>query len=107
MDKWDVEDLPGLLRHTPVAPQHDHLITRIEEFFRHSGELGPPVTVEWVEHVRPDLCEAAVRPAVRESLRLLPLDPLVHVREDSVHVSPREGVVRAADDSHVHVDQRS
>ena len=37
----------------------------------------------------------AVGASVRKPLRLLPLDLLVHVREDGVHVAAREGFVRA------------
>ena len=41
---------------------------------RDGGELGPPVAVERVEDVRAHLGDAAVDAAVREPLRLLPLD---------------------------------
>lgn len=107
VDERDVEELSGLLRHTPVTPEHDDLVAGVEKLIGYRGELRPPVAVERVEHVRPDLGKTPIRPSMLETLCLLPLDRIVHVRDDGVQVAPGEGIVRAADDGHVHGDQRS
>ena len=67
--------LPVSFATPAVAPEHDDLVAGVEELVGHRGELRPPVAVERVEDVRPDLGEAAIGPAVGQSLRLLPLDP--------------------------------
>ena len=104
MDERNVQKFARALRPAPVAADHDDLIVVADELVGHGAELVPPVRVEWVEDVPPHLGEASVDAAMRQALRLLPDDVLVHVADDAVHVLALEGVVRPFDDldgSHV------
>ena len=71
--------LPGSLRAAAVAPEHDHLVAGVEELVRIGAELVPPLLVQRLEDRARDLGEAAVEAAVRQALRLVPLDLRVHV----------------------------
>ena len=102
MHERDVERFPRLLRGAPIAPDHDDLVARLEKLPGHGRELRPPVAVERIEDVRPDLGQTAVGAAVREPLRLLPFDRLVHVGENGVQVTPGECLIRPSHDWQVH-----
>src|SRR4029453_2736796 len=78
VDEGDVELLAGALRDTAVAPEANDLVAGVEELRRDGRELVPPLLVERVEDVAPHVLEAVVRTAVRQALRLLPLDVRVH-----------------------------
>ena len=54
--------------------------------------------VERLEHVAPHLVAAAVEPAVREPLRLVPLDLGIEIGEHRLQVVALEGVVGATDE---------
>src|SRR6476660_6976973 len=98
MDEGNVKLFACLLADTPIAPNHDDLVAGVEELVGHGREIVPPLIVERVEDVRPDLVEAAVEPAVRQTLRLVPLDRRIHVAEHAVQVAARERGVRTPDD---------
>ena len=102
MDERHVERLPRLLRRAAVAPEDDDLVAGVEKLVRHGRELRPPVAVERVEDVGAHLGDAVVDAAMREPLRLLPLDGVVHVGEDRRHVATGERLVGALDDREVH-----
>jgi mannose-6-phosphate isomerase-like protein (cupin superfamily) len=98
MDERNVKLFARVLADPPVAPDHDDLVTGLEELVGPGRELLPPLLVERVEDVRPNLVEAVIEAAVRQALRLVPLDLGVHVAEHGVHVASLERVVGAFDD---------
>jgi mannose-6-phosphate isomerase-like protein (cupin superfamily) len=98
MDERNVELFARVLANPSVTADHHHLVSGLQELVRPGRELLPPLLVERVEDVRPDLVETVVETAVRQALRLVPLDLGVHVAEHGVHVAPLERVVGALDD---------
>jgi quercetin dioxygenase-like cupin family protein len=95
MDEGHVELFARGLRDPSVAAHDDHFRPGIEEFLGIGGELVPPLLVERVEDVPTYLVEAAVEPAVRQTLGLVPFDLRMHVGHDRVHVVTCERVVGA------------
>ena len=98
MDEGDVELVAGLFGRSAVAPEDNDLASGVEELVRLGRELVPPLGVERVEDVAAHLVDPAVVAAVREALRLAPLDVRVHVGEHSVEVVTGECLVGALDE---------
>jgi hypothetical protein len=101
VDEGDVELLPGLLGDPAVAAQNDDLGPGVQELVRLGRELVPPLGVERVEDVPPDLVDPPVEAAVGQPLRLVPFDLGVHVREDAVEIVSCKGRVGALDELEV------
>ena len=87
VDERNVEHLARTAGDARVAPEHDDVGARVEVLLGCDDERVPPVPVERVEDVAANLVEPVLDAAVRETLRLVPFDVVVHVLDHRIQVA--------------------